>query len=258
MLLPSPTKELNRPMTPALLTRQLHFGYRAGHPVLHDVSFTVDGGFSVILGANGAGKSTLMRLLAGEERPPKGTVFIHGSPTHTSRLGIHPWRQHLGWVPQHNPADPAQRVTDFVTDVGWLRGLSHRDARRAAKEAIARVKLEDKATSRIRTLSGGMQRQAMIAAGIVHNPSIVLLDEPTAGLDPNHRADVTAILRRLANNGTSILMSTHVAADVTDAQRVLVLDSGAIVADSPVDSLISQHGSVDAAFRATTGHGDHR
>lgn len=245
-------------MTPALQAKGLRFGYRANKPVLDDVSFTVDSGFSVILGANGAGKSTLMRLLSGEKRPPAETVFVHGQDTCTSRMGVHPWRRNLGWVPQHNATDPAQRVRDFVADVGWLRGLSIADSRNSAMEAITRVGLEGKATSRMRTLSGGMQRQAMIAAGIVHRPSVVLLDEPTAGLDPNHRAAITSVLRSLAEQGTSVLMSTHVSADVTDADRVLVLDNGTIVVDSSVSELIASHGSVDAAFRATTSHGDCR
>ncbi|MEL4161456.1 ABC transporter ATP-binding protein [Corynebacterium bovis] len=238
-------------MTPAIEIHDLNFRYAAAKPVLRGVSFSLEDGFSVILGANGAGKSTLMGLMAGEHRPPPGTVVVGGTDVRDSSA----WKRSVGWVPQRNVFDPGDRVLAFVTDVGWLRGLSRAEARSAAGEALELVGLSDRKRSRLRTLSGGMKWQAMVAAGIVHSPDVLLLDEPTAGLGPNHRAFLTGVLRRMADRGISVLMSTHVAADVEDAERVLVLDGGRIVADSPVADLLAVHGSVDAAFRAVTAGG---
>ena len=101
-------------------------------------------------------------------------------------------------------------------------------------------------------MSGGMQRRAMVAAGIVHEPDVLLLDEPTAGLDPHHRSSLIRALRDMASNGTTVLMSTHVAADMDSADRALILHRGGIAADSSVADFIERYGSVEQGFCAVT------
>lgn len=102
-----------------------------------------------------------MQLIAGELRPPTGTIFVGGEDVRRSDS----WRQRVGWVPQRSVFDPAQRAVDFVADVGWLRGLDRATARQHAVNALRIIGLEDHSTTRLRAMSGGMQRRAMVAAG---------------------------------------------------------------------------------------------
>ena len=227
----------------------LSFGYRPGREVLHNLSFTLQPGLTALLGANGAGKSTLMRILATELPVPRAAeVTIAGIPARWRNLGA--IRSRIGWVPQEFPFDRRQRARDAITMVARLRGMRRRDIPAAVEAALADAELADRGGDRLASLSGGLRRRAVIAAGIVHSPDILLLDEPTAGLDPDNRADVMAMLRRCADDGTSILMSTHLSADVESADRVSFLRDGAIQHSGPVDAILREHGSIDAAFSA--------
>lgn len=235
-------------MTPFLSVQHLSYGYSARAEVVRDISFDLALGLTVLLGANGAGKSTLMQLIAGELRPPTGTIFVGGEDVRRSDS----WRQRIGWVPQRSVFDPAQRAVDFVADVGWLRGMDRATARHHAVNALRIMGLEEHSTTRLRAISGGMQRRAMVAAGIVHEPDVLLLDEPTAGLDPHHRSSLIRALRDMASNGTSVLMSTHIAADMDSADRALILHRGCIAADSSVADFIERYGSVEQGFCTVT------
>ena len=133
-------------MTPFLSVQHLSYGYSARTKVVRDISFDLAPGLTVLLGANGAGKSTLMQLIAGELRPPTGTIFVGGEDVRRSDS----WRQRVGWVPQRSVFDPAQRAVDFVADVGWLRGLDRATARQHAVNALRIIGLEDHSTTRLR------------------------------------------------------------------------------------------------------------
>ena len=228
--------------------QHLSYGYSARAEVVRDISFDLAPELTVVLGANGAGKSTLMQLIAGELHPPAGTIFVGGEDVRCSDS----WRQRVGWVPQRSVFDPAQRAVDFVAAVGWLRGLDRATARHRAINALELMGLEEHSATRLRAMSGGMQRRAMVAAGIVHEPDVLLLDEPTAGLDPHHRSSLMRALRDMASDGTTVLMSTHVAADMDSADRALILNGGCITADSPVADFLARYGSVEEGFCAVT------
>ena len=189
-----------------------------------------------------------MSLIAGERKPSPHSVSILGDDVATTDR----WKEFTGWVPQRATADPGQRTSSFVRDVAWLRGLNRSEATFAARQAIETVGLSEVSNQRVRTLSGGMHKRMMIAAGIVRQPKVLLLDEPTAGLDPNHRSSIVQQLKELAVTGTTVLMTTHIAADVEEADRALFLDGGNIAADHTVSALLSQHHSIDDAFRRFT------
>ena len=228
---------------------ELRFSYKKAKSVLDGISCSFSGGINIVLGSNGAGKSTLMKLLATELKPRSGVIRYDGKtverknrPTIVSRLG---------WVPQHNAVDTSQTVRDLVQTAAWLHGYSRSEARRAACEAIALVHLSDNEGDRFSSLSGGMQRRAMVAVGIAHRPDVLILDEPTSGLDPNHRASLLNIIRRLSEK-TSVIMSTHISSDIEPTDRVLFLDSGHIVVDVRSEELERKYGSIDAAFGQLT------
>lgn len=241
-------------MTSLLTCEHLSFGYRPGREVLHDLSFSLESGMTALLGANGAGKSTLMRILATELPVPRGaTVTITDINANRGNLGA--IRSRIGWAPQEFPFDRHQRARDAIAMIAHLRGMRRGDVPGAVDKALAAAELSDRASDRLGSLSGGLRRRAVIAAGIVHSPEVLLLDEPTAGLDPDNRADVMAMLRRCADSGTAVLMSTHLSTDVESADRVAFLRDGAIMHNAPVANVLRDHGSIDAAFSALSKGG---
>ena len=235
--------------TMSMLVRceHLSFGYSPRRKVLKNLSFTLHPGVTALLGANGAGKSTFMRILATELPVPSGaSVTIAGMNASSRNLG--PIRSCIGWVPQEFPFDRHQRVSDAVSMVASLRGVPRRQVPTATAEALEKAELLDHANRRLGSLSGGLRRRAVIAAGIVHSPGILLLDEPTAGLDPDNRTDVIAMLTRCSQDGTAILMSTHLSVDVESADRAAFLRDGAIQHIAAVEDLLREYPSIDAAF----------
>lgn len=231
-------------------TRDLACGY-GNKPVIGAVSVGFDGGFTAILGANGAGKSTLLKTLA-TELPARGGDILHDGERLHSR-NLRGYRSAIGWVPQREPFDDTRTPAEFVAMVGWLRGLGWRRAHAAAREVLADVGLAERADDRIASLSGGMRRRVSIAAGLVNDPAVLLLDEPTAGLDPAQRASILTLVHKAGATGRTVVMSTHIASDVTDCDRVLILARGGIAADATPAELTATHGGIDEAFIAVAG-----
>lgn len=181
-----------------------------------------------LLGPNGAGKTTLIRVLATVIPPTSGSVRLLGSDirNHAQLRSI---RQQIGYLPQSFGFYPRFTVTEFVTYFAWLK--EHRSASidDDVATSIARVGLTDKADAQMRTLSGGMVRRAGLAQALVNSPRVLLLDEPTAGLDPEQRLDFRTLLRELASN-TTVLVSTHLVEDVASAcSQVTLMDTGSVV-----------------------------
>ena len=180
----------------------------------------LDDGVTCLVGANGAGKSTLLRVLAGVESSSWG-VRIRG----TGDLGS----LERGYLPQ-DPQFP-QRATcqQYVEHIAWIFGVPSAGRRAAARDALGAVNLADRADSRISTLSGGMRRRLGIAQVVVHSPALILLDEPTAGLDPVQSIAMRELVLSLAQRAR-VLVSTHSVEDVSVwGEHVLVLRSGALV-----------------------------
>lgn len=231
----------------------LTFSYGRRSPVLTGLNLTVEDGLVALLGENGAGKSTLLRILATEIPPRRrtGTVIIDGEELTRANLGR--IRSRLGWVPQDFPFDGQQKVADAIAAVAWLRGMPRRDIPEAVNATLGTVDLADRADEKLKNLSGGLRRRAVIAAGLVHHPRTLLLDEPTAGLDPRNRKHTLRILRDIADRGILVLLSTHLAVDAEACERVLFLAEGHVLEDRPTAEFLERHGSIDAAFTECTG-----
>jgi ABC-type multidrug transport system ATPase subunit len=181
-----------------------------------------------LLGPNGAGKTSLLRMMATVVGPTSGRLrLLERDPgQYGQRREI---RRRLGYLPQHMGYYPGFTVTEFVEYFALLKEMSPTGVPAAVAVAIDRVDLGGRAKARLRTLSGGMQRRAGIAQAIVNEPDLLLLDEPTAGLDPEQRVAFRALLRGLGQRAT-VVVSTHLVEDVGAAcAQVAVMDRGKIV-----------------------------
>ncbi|MEU1542075.1 ATP-binding cassette domain-containing protein [Actinacidiphila glaucinigra] len=198
-----------------------------------------------LLGPNGAGKTSLIRVLATVAPYQGGRLELlgHDPTTHAGRTAI---RRRLGYLPQEFGYYPGFTVREFVAYVAWLKEMPAAEVSAAVERAVARVGLEDRIDRRIKTLSGGMVRRVGIAQAIVNNPDLLLLDEPTAGLDPEQRVDFRALLRELGAHAT-VLVSTHLVEDVATACTEVTLLSGGRVAFGGTPAELAAAGDGDAA-----------
>ncbi|MBD0709072.1 multidrug ABC transporter ATP-binding protein [Streptomyces sp. CBMA291] len=203
-------------------------GY-GGRRVIEGLDLTIRPGITGLLGPNGAGKTTLFRTLATIAPPRSGGLELFGRPV-TGERDVRQARRRIGYLPQDFGYYPSFSVTDFVRYCAWLREVPAGKAGPATREALDAVGLADRARDRMKSLSGGMLRRAGIAAAIVGSPSLLLLDEPTVGLDPAQRLDFRALIRSLAGAGAAVVLSTHLVEDVGAAcDTVLVLGDGRVV-----------------------------
>jgi len=193
-----------------------------------------------LLGPNGAGKTSLLRMMATVVRPTSGRLRLLGRDpgSYAQRREI---RRRLGYLPQHLGYYPGFTVTEFVEYFALLKEMPSARIPAAVATAVERVELGDRAKARLRTLSGGMLRRVGIAQAIVNKPELLLLDEPTAGLDPEQRVAFRALLRDLGRDAT-VIVSTHLVEDVGAAcTQVALMDQGKIVFHgSPAD--LSEYG----------------
>ncbi len=190
-----------------------------------DVSFEVGPGVTALLGPNGAGKSTMFRMLCGLARPSKGTVRVLGRDP---RADIGVTRQ-IGLVPQQEGVFEPFTALEFVTLTAKLHGLADPEA--AAKAALGQVDLDPADRRRLPSYSKGMRQRVKLAQGIVHDPQVLVLDEPLTGLDPRQRADQVALFRRLGAEGRCVIVSSHVLDEVQRlGSRVLVMSQGRLAA----------------------------
>ncbi|GAB3956206.1 ATP-binding cassette domain-containing protein [Streptomyces sparsus] len=211
---------------PLVEVNDLHQGYR-GKQVIQGLSLTLEAGAFGLLGPNGAGKSTFLRSLATASRPASGTLRLFDQEVRTLKQ-LRRARREIGYLPQSfaHPADFT--VTDFVRHCAWLREVPRHRIPEAAAEAIERVELGGQAGTPLRKLSGGMLRRAGIAQAITGRPRLIVLDEPTTGLDPHQRVRFRELVRDLARD-SCVLLSTHLVEDVAHTcARMGVLYEGAL------------------------------
>ncbi len=188
---------------------------------LQNVSFTIETGITALLGPNGAGKTTLLNMLATLLTPSAGRLTIGGLDVQRQRREV---RQHIGFLPQEFGVYGLLNAYEFLDYIGQLRGLRQR--RQRSQHVLAQVGLEQAAKRRIGGYSGGMRRRLGIAQALLSDPPVLIVDEPTAGLDPEERIRFRQLLMLLATERT-ILLSTHLVEDVAlSAERVIVLDRG--------------------------------
>lgn len=212
---------------PVARSTALTQGY-GGRRIIEGLDLCIEPGVTGLLGPNGAGKTTLFRTLATIAPPQSGKLELFGKPV-TNERQARQVRRRIGYLPQDFGYYPAFSVTDFVRYCAWLREVPSKKAEAATREALAAVGLADRARDQMKSLSGGMLRRAGIAAAIVGSPSLLLLDEPTVGLDPAQRLDFRELIRSLARAGAAIVLSTHLVEDVGAAcDTVLVLNDGQV------------------------------
>jgi ABC-2 type transport system ATP-binding protein len=218
--------------SPAMHAWQVHaqgLRIRAGRRMAVDgLDLALGNGVHGLLGPNGAGKTTLVRALATVLRPAGGTLTLLGEAVN-GRIDLRPLRRQVGYLPQDFGFYRRFTVREFVEYLAWLKELPPREVPGAVQRAIDRVGLTERADHRMKTLSGGMVRRVGIAQAIVNDPRILLLDEPTAGLDPDQRMRFRALLRELSAD-TCVLVATHLVEDVAAAcTDVLLIDEGRLV-----------------------------
>jgi ABC-2 type transport system ATP-binding protein len=203
---------------------------------LDDVSLTVaPGTFVALLGSNGGGKSTLFRICATLQRASEGSVLVFGADVRTDAATV---RRKLGVVFQSPALDQRLTVRENLLHHGRLYGLQGRPLKTGIEEALARVGLTDRSREIVSRLSGGLKRRAEIAKVLMTRPSLLLLDEPTTGLDPGVRRDLWRDLGSIrASDGTTIVLTTHLLDEAAAADHVFLLDRGRLVIDGAPDTL---------------------
>ena len=197
-----------------------------------------DGELIAVLGPNGAGKTTTMRMLTTLIEPTSGSATVAGHDVVTESARV---RSLIGYVGQGNGAGHMQRAVDELYSQGLIYGLDRRAARRRAGELIEALDLTALATRKVSSLSGGQRRRLDVAMGLVHNPSLLFLDEPSTGLDPHNRAnlwDHILQMRQHAAVPMTIMLTTHYLDEADSmAGRVVVVDNGRVIADDTAEAL---------------------
>ena len=190
------------------------------------------------LGPNGAGKTTTLRMLATLLPPTSGEATVAGADLRRQPQQV---RERIGYVPQGGSTDPAETGRGELVLQGRLYGMDKSTAERRAGEVLASLELEDAADRKLATYSGGMKRRLDVGLGIVHRPSVLFLDEPTTGLDPQARARMWDEIRRLRDGGTTVFLTTHYLEEADAlADRLAIIDHGRIVAAGTADELKRQ------------------
>jgi len=202
---------------------------------LSNVSFHVDAGEIIgLLGPNGAGKTTIMKILTGYLQPDGGQVTVDGLDVLTDTLEV---QKRIGYLPENAPLYPELSVQAYLKMIADLRRLSPQDQPVRLTEAVRATDLADHLTRPIGQLSKGYRQRVGLAQAILHKPTVLVLDEPTAGLDPTQIVEVRRLIRRLASHST-VLLSTHILSEVeATCDRVIILLNGKVRADARLADL---------------------
>ena len=224
---------------------------------LDAVSFRLArGSFTALLGPNGAGKSTLMQILTGLFAPDAGRVFVDGLSLATNPVAV---LARLGMVFQQPSLDLDLTVAQNLAYYAGLHGLTGARRRAAMSDALSLFGLAGESGTKVRKLSGGTRRKIELGRALMSDPSILLLDEATQGLDPASRRDLVAHVRNLVGaRGLTVLWATHIVSEVAEADAVIVLDRGRIAASGPPSRIVAEAGaaSLEEAFLAMTARSD--
>lgn len=224
----------------------------AGFTAVDQVSFSVNRGEVLgFLGPNGAGKSTTMRMLAGFITPTAGHARICGHDTATDGVRA---RRRLGYLPEGAPTYPDMAVADFLSFSGRIHGFRGGELSDRVAQAIGQTSLGEVRRQPIETLSKGFRRRVGLAQALLHDPDVLVLDEPTDGLDPNQKHEIRTLIQRMAPH-KAIVISTHILEEVDAVcSRAIVIAAGRVVADETPADLARRHpsGRLDDVFRRLT------
>jgi ABC-2 type transport system ATP-binding protein len=215
---------------------------RGGRPVLIDLSLSIaEGSVTGLLGPSGSGKTTLIRAIVGVQRIAGGSVRVLGLPAGSPDL-----RHTIGYLTQAPSVYRDLTVRENLTYFGTVLGVD----RPRVNQVLTEVALDSVAGVRVDRLSGGQQSRVSLATALLGRPRVLVLDEPTAGLDPVLREELWALFQRLGKSGVSLLISSHVMEEATRCQRLLLLREGRMLVDETPDKLLRRTGqsSMDAAF----------
>jgi len=220
--------------------------YYGPHPAVIDVSFTVaEGEIVAFLGPNGAGKTTTMRVLTAYLPPTFGDVKVAGYDVVENSLDV---RRNVGYLPEHIALYPEMRVRQYLAYCGQLQGLRGQKLREAIDRVIDTCGLEERADSIIGTLSLGYRQRVGLAQALIHDPPVLILDEPTIGLDPNQIREVRSLIKSLGGQHT-IMLSTHILPEAQmTCERVIIINRGRIVAEDTVENLTAQIRQTETVF----------
>ncbi|HEY0896484.1 MAG TPA: ABC transporter ATP-binding protein, partial [Sphingobacteriaceae bacterium] len=201
--------------------------YPNGVQALRDVTLTIPNGMYGLLGPNGAGKSTLMRILATLQEPDEGTIHLGGIDLLKQKDEI---RQTLGYLPQEFGVYPKARAEDLLDYFAVLKGITNRASRKEVVESLLRqTNLWDRRRQKLGGFSGGMKQRFGVAVALLGNPRLMIVDEPTAGLDPGERVRFLNLLSELGENSV-VLLSTHIVEDVSElCTRMAIINKGQIL-----------------------------
>ena len=215
-----------------------HVQRKFGHVLaLSDVSFDLETGVTGLLGANGAGKTTLISLLLGVLRPDAGKLEVLGMDPLKAGYRL---RQKIGYAPEDDRFPPDVKASELVRHFAEMRGIPHRSAVVRASEVLFEVGLGEERFRPIGTMSTGQRQRVKLAQALVHDPELVLLDEPTNGLDPIQRDDMLALVRRIGTDlGFTVLISSHLLGEVEQvSDNILMLEGGRVARSGSVKSLL--------------------
>lgn len=204
---------------------------------VNDISFEVKPGDILgFLGPNGAGKSTTMKIATGYIPPSSGEVTVAGIDVIKDSQTA---RQRIGYLPEHNPLYLDMYVHEYLQFIGALHGLKGRSAKQRVVEMIKLCGLSIEQNKQIGALSKGYRQRVGLAQALIHNPEVLILDEPTTGLDPNQLAEIRHLIKEISKEKT-VILSTHIMQEVKAlCNRVIIINHGSIVADDSVDNLTS-------------------
>lgn len=234
-------------MTSAISIKDLHKTYGNGHQALKGVDLEVEqGDFFALLGPNGAGKSTTIGVISTLVKQTSGTVAVFGKDVATH---IYETKLDLGIVPQEVNFSLFEKVMDIVMTQAGYYGLPRPLAKERTEKYLKKLGLWDKRNDRARMLSGGMKRRLMIARALVHEPRLLILDEPTAGVDIELRRSMWEFLQEINGNGTTIILTTHYLEEAESLCRnIAIIDEGRIIENTSMKLLLNKLDSQTLVF----------
>ena len=204
---------------------------------LDHFSAELDSGIYALLGPNGAGKSTMMNILAGLSAPTEGNILYDGRDTESMGESF---RTLIGYMPQYPGFYPGFTAMELMRYMAQMKGLSRKDAEKRCTELLASVNLSEHRDAKIGTFSGGMRQRLGLAQALINHPKILILDEPTAGLDPKERVRFRNMVRRLSDQIT-VIFCTHIVSDIeTIAKEILLIHHGKLLKKAAIPELVAE------------------